>query len=71
MLEQTREKKLGWSTITASGRRNMVNALYHEMGKGFVSRKKAGRGCGSIFPHMFCRPAARPTGGYTRIVGQV
>jgi hypothetical protein len=41
----------------------MVNAQYHEMGKGLVSRKKAGRGCGSRFPHIFYHPAARPTGG--------
>jgi hypothetical protein len=36
--------------------RNMVNAQPHEMGKGFVSRKKAGRGCGSRF-HL--KPTAK------------
>jgi hypothetical protein len=55
----------------ASGTINMKQARRLEINKRTVICKEAGCGCVGRLPHIFCHPAARPTGGYTKIVGQV
>jgi hypothetical protein len=69
--EQTTEKKLRWGTVKLSGSRNMEYTQSYVIRVCSVRKEKAGQGCAGRFLHIFCHPAARPTGGYTELVGQV
>jgi hypothetical protein len=64
-------EKFIMGTITASGTVNKNQAQSYEINNRSVAEKNAGRGCAGSLPQLFCHPAARPTGGYTRIMGQV
>jgi hypothetical protein len=55
--------------IEASGTVNMKQTQSLEINKRSVIGRKAGCGCVGRLPHIFCHPAARPTGEYTKIGG--
>ena len=50
-----------------TGTVNMTEAQHYPITPGFVYKREPVCGCIGEFPHMFCRPAAPPVGGYVRV----